>query len=61
MSCAKGCCGSQAEHYRSLVVAPVQVGKAEDRALADYVRAKDAGLQPPDINRAGRMLRAVGG
>lgn len=56
MSCARGCCPSQAEHYKSLVfgVAPPENGytKRFDADMDAYVRLRKDGLQPPRVDGA---------
>lgn len=57
MPCSRGCCQSQAEHYRSVAVAPKmnEVGrpKQQDTALSydliAYKAMRRQGLQPPKI------------
>lgn len=57
MSCARGCCGSQAEHFRSVAVAPRfnEVGRPHQRDtalaydLAAYKAMRQQGLQPPHV------------
>lgn len=58
MSCARGCCSSPREHYRSLVVGrsqptvmsngyPLNQDGSDGRDMDAYKRLKANGLQPP--------------
>lgn len=57
MSCKRGCCASQKEHFRSVAVAPRfnEVGRPEQRDvamaydMASYKAMRSQGLQPPHI------------
>lgn len=63
--CSRGCCDSQAEHYRSIAVAPKmnEVGrpKQTDAALgydlAAYRAMRRQGLQPPRIDGSYDLAR----
>ena len=62
MSCAKGCCASQNEHYRSLVVRPVPSAEtkresATVRDLAAYKRMVESGVQPKTFVGAADLER----
>lgn len=65
MSCSRGCCTSQAEHYRSVHAAPkmreVGRGHQADTALeydrAAYRAMKKQGLQPPQLRGAYDLSR----
>lgn len=52
MPCSRGCCDSQAEHYRSVVVAAggasaqTAFERRLDKDRPAYKRLKDEGLQP---------------
>lgn len=60
MSCSRGCCGSQREHYRSVRFgatrgAAVEVERTErrwDRDMAAYKAMRRDGLQPAGIDGA---------
>lgn len=57
MSCARGCCVTQAEHFRSVAVAPRarEVGSGHQREtalaydMAAYKAMRRQGLQPPKV------------
>ena len=65
MSCARGCCTSQADHFRSVAVAPkmreVGRGHQADTALeydrAAYKAMRRQGLQPPQMRGAYDLAR----
>lgn len=56
--CSRGCCPSQAEHYRSLVYSKAGIGTKHDRErklsadMEAYRRLRKQGLQPPRIDGA---------
>jgi len=54
MTCARGCCESQLEHFRSLNLAkPTQQAQLESQFAKDreaYRRLRQNGLQPPRID-----------
>lgn len=63
MSCARGCCPSPGEHYRSLRYTKAAVGplhrkdQALDRDLAAYKRLIGSGLEPAQIDGAHDLER----
>lgn len=62
MSCARGCCASQSEHYRSLVVRPVvspqRVHERSEAAdMAAYKRLRGDGVQPKAIEGCATLER----
>lgn len=61
--CSRGCCETQAQHYRSLVLAGSRnpVNTEWDRTLSAYRTAVDNGGDPPTVDSAPEYLKAVGG
>lgn len=62
MSCARGCCPTQNEHYRSLVVRPVvSTMRVQERAeaadMAAYKRLRGDGVQPKAIEGCATLER----
>lgn len=62
MSCARGCCETQADHYRSVVVRPTSTAMAQretqtDRDLAAYKRMVDSGVEPKTFVGAAALER----
>lgn len=65
MSCSRGCCSSQSDHYRSVVVRPtVSAERAQERAetadMAAYARLRKDGVQPKAIEGAALLEREAG-
>jgi hypothetical protein len=62
MACARGCCDTQAEHYRSLVFgssASRQFTRTWDDDTEAYRTLRKEGLQPPRVGGSHqRMMRA---
>jgi len=63
MTCTRGCCPTQAQHYRSLTFGQSQPAEHRrwDQTLDDYRKVRDGGGQPPTVDAASEYLRAVGG
>jgi hypothetical protein len=62
MSCARGCCETQAEHYRAVVVRPGASAEARretqtSRDLAAYKRMVDSGAEPKTFVGAAALER----
>lgn len=62
MSCARGCCATQSEHYRSVVVRPVvSAQRVQERAeaadMAAYKRLRGDGVQPKAIEGCATLER----
>lgn len=61
MSCARGCCERQADHYRSVVTRmPSALSTRESQTARDldsYRRMKQQGLQPPNVVGAANVER----
>lgn len=62
MSCIRGCCATQADHYRSVVVRPTVTAKtlAEARLQRDldaYQRMRSTGQKPPTFAGAADLER----
>lgn len=62
MSCARGCCATQAEHYRSVVVRPLTAPESKreaqtSRDLAAYKRLAESGQQPKTFVGAAALER----
>lgn len=62
MSCARGCCETSADHYRSLVVRPVVSAlrvqeKSEAADMAAYKRLRADGVQPNAIEGSAALER----
>ena len=69
MTCARGCCESAAEHYRSIRLAPSirstpggahaawgnRAQKQLDKDRAAYKRLREDGLQPPHIDGCAKL------
>lgn len=60
MACARGCCNSPAEHYRSISmtprVHPVELTERQwDKDMPAYKRLRADGLQPRDIDGCARL------
>lgn len=61
MSCVRGCCASQAAHYREVLLSGprsehVSTGDAD---MAAYARLRRNGLQPPGIAGAAALERGA--
>lgn len=62
-TCARGCCASQAEHYRGVALSPPTPGlmaqKRKDAALsadmAAYKRLRQSNVQPKNVNGSALM------
>lgn len=58
MSCTRGCCATEAEHYKSVAMQSAPTGKANDRDrllsanLDAYYRLRQQGLHPPQIDKS---------
>jgi hypothetical protein len=54
MACARGCCDTQADHYRSLVFATTKTvdTRSFDADMDAYARLRRDGVQPPKIRGA---------
>lgn len=64
MACARGCCETSGEHYRSLVIggppsAQMQAVKREEADLAAYKRLRAEGHQPPSHVGAAALEKAA--
>ena len=63
MSCSRGCCETQGEHYRSLVIlGPSKLREAEKRTSRDldaYQRLVASGVQPKGIAGAAELERGA--
>lgn len=65
MSCARGCCLSQREHYLGVVLTPLSDAngrnRQRDRTLAAdmsaYRSMREQGLQPVNVNGSARIAR----
>ena len=61
MSCTRGCCASQADHYRSVVVRmpspQQQAARAEVADMDAYARLRKDGVQPKQIAGAAKLER----
>lgn len=61
MTCSRGCCPSQADHYRSVVVRPLsprgQQEKTEAADMAAYKRLRQSGEQPKAIAGSAELER----
>lgn len=62
MSCVRGCCRTQHEHYRSVVVRPIVSARAvqektEAADMAAYQRLRRDGVQPKAIEGAAVLER----
>lgn len=62
MSCAKGCCSSQGEHYRGVALRPVPTPQTQkEKALATdldaYRRLRESGAKPKTIAGSATLER----
>ena len=65
MPCSRGCCATQAEHYRGVALSPptaeVNYRRAKDRALnadmAAYKELRRQGVQPKNVNGSANLAR----
>lgn len=62
MSCARGCCERQSDHYRSIVVRPGQSAESKresqtSRDLDAYKRMAESGSQPKTFVGAAALER----
>jgi hypothetical protein len=62
MACSRGCCSTQGEHYRSIVIggAPsygTTYEKQLDKDRPAYKRMRDDGLQPKGLSGAADLER----
>lgn len=61
MSCVRGCCPTQGEHYRSIIINPAGPGHGTlferqlDKDRPAYKRMRDEGLQPKSLKGAAEI------
>ena len=70
MSCARGCCPTQRDHYRSLVFGspPAESDKFDggytkkfDADMDAYAQLRKGGVQPEKVDGSAKLLREVSG
>lgn len=63
MSCARGCCATQADHYRGLVLrgpsSKRDAVRREERDMDAYARLVRSGVQPKQIAGAADLERGA--
>lgn len=63
MSCRRGCCTTQAEHYRSVTIfgpSPQRdAARREDRDMHAYKRLVQSGVQPKQIAGAAELEKGA--
>lgn len=64
MTCSRGCCPTQGEHYRSLVIAGAPSAKTmeqrrDDADMDAYKRLRKDGLQPRGIEGSAALEKAA--
>lgn len=65
MTCVRGCCETQADHYRGITLSPltesVSVQRRKERTLdadmTSYKAMRQQGLQPKNVNGSARLAR----